>query len=183
MEDNLANWNILVADGKKSKRDSLSSGERTEISPNLFYLFLWKKGAEGISFIFRNFRRNSLIKLCTIDGDSPVIFLSLSNKGLTRQLIIPSIIGCERVCENLRGPPRKTKYFFMTDSVLVLWRNGEKRTPEGEWKERETVICQPMEGLTRFWPCACWRMSRRLIKRSWSTILNIWKVWEKSILK
>ena len=47
MEGNLANWNILVADGKESKRDFLSSGERTEISLNLFYFPLGKKVLKG----------------------------------------------------------------------------------------------------------------------------------------
>ena len=45
---------------------------------------------------------------------------------------------------NLRGPPRKAKYSWMTDSEQ--YREGKvKRTPGGEWKEHETESLQAVE--------------------------------------
>ena len=55
---------------------------------------------------------------------------------------------------NQRGPPRKAKYFWMTDSELVPWGKGENRTPEGEWKEHETINLQAVvERLKRLTAC------------------------------
>ena len=54
---------------------------------------------------------------------------------------------------NLRGPPRKAKYSWMTDSEK--YREGKvKRTPGGEWKEHETINLQPVGGrLKRLTAC------------------------------
>ena len=40
---------------------------------------------------------------------------------------------------NLRGPPRKAKYYLVTDSVLVARAKGEKNPGEGSEKVSETV--------------------------------------------
>ncbi len=50
---------------------------------------------------------------CTIDGESPVIDLDFS-LGL-----IPSSMGHVESRVNLRGPPRKAKYSYVTDSEVV----------------------------------------------------------------
>ncbi len=54
---------------------------------------------------------------------------------------------------NLRGPPRKAKYSWMTDSEQ--YREGKvKRTPGGEWKEHETINLQAVGGrLKRLTAC------------------------------
>ena len=54
---------------------------------------------------------------------------------------------------NQRGPPRKAKYSWMTDSEQ--YREGKvKRTPGGEWKEHETINLQPVGGrLKRLTAC------------------------------
>ena len=43
---------------------------------------------------------------------------------------------------NQRGPPRKAKYFWMTDSEIVPRGKGEKEPLEGSETEHETVSCQ-----------------------------------------
>ena len=43
---------------------------------------------------------------------------------------------------NQRGPPRKAKYFWMTDSETVPRGKGEKEPLEGSEIEHETVSCQ-----------------------------------------
>jgi len=40
---------------------------------------------------------------------------------------------------NLRGPPRKAKYSWVTDSEVVLRRKGEKNPLRGSEREHETV--------------------------------------------
>ena len=54
---------------------------------------------------------------------------------------------------NQRGPPRKAKYSWMTDSEK--YREGKvKRTPGGEWKEHETINLQSVkERLERLIAC------------------------------
>ena len=62
------NWNILVAEGKESKRDSLSSGERNGNSLNqVINLGSW----ENIKKIQKNL--DEAAETCTIDGESPVV--------------------------------------------------------------------------------------------------------------
>ena len=43
---------------------------------------------------------------------------------------------------NLRGPPRKAKYSWMTDSEIVPWGKGEKNPKKGSEREPETVRLQ-----------------------------------------
>ena len=62
---------------------------------------------------------------------------------------------------NLRGPPRKAKYSWVTDSEVVPRGKGEKEPLEGSEIEHETVNWQAVGGVT--WPRSCWRMNRRLI--------------------
>ena len=50
---------------------------------------------------------------CTRDGESPVIDIDFS-LGL-----IPSSMGHVESRVNLRGPPRKAKYSYVTDSEVV----------------------------------------------------------------
>ena len=62
------NWNILVAEGKESKRDSLSSGERNGNSLNqVFHLGSWENKKKHSN------RLNEAAETCTIDGESPVV--------------------------------------------------------------------------------------------------------------
>jgi hypothetical protein len=56
---------------------------------------------------------------CTIDGESPVV------KKVYNALNIPSSMGHVESRVNQRGPPRKAKYSQVTDSEIVLRRNGE----------------------------------------------------------
>ncbi len=63
------NWNILVAEGKESKRDSLSSGERNGNSLNqVFDLGLWENNFKKLSD-----NLDEAAETCTIDGESPVV--------------------------------------------------------------------------------------------------------------
>ena len=63
---------------------------------------------------------------------------------------------------NLRGPPRKAKYSWMSDSEK--YREGMvKRTSEEEWKEREIASYQTEDERLSVLLRACWRMFRRLI--------------------
>ena len=47
---------------------------------------------------------------------------------------------------NLRGPPRKAKYYLATDSGLVPWGKGEKYPGEGSEIVPETVGLQAVGG-------------------------------------
>ena len=62
---------------------------------------------------------------------------------------------------NQRGPPRKAKYSWMTDSEIVPWGKGEKNPRKGSEIEHETLSLQAVGGEN--WPRTCWRMCRRLI--------------------
>ena len=48
---------------------------------------------------------------------------------------------------NLRGPPRKAKYSWVTDSEVVPRGKGEKEPLEGSEIEHETVNWQAVGGL------------------------------------
>ena len=62
------NWNILVAEGKESKRDSLSSGERNGNSLNqVFNLGSWENNKKLQKSL------DEAAETCTIDGESPVV--------------------------------------------------------------------------------------------------------------
>lgn len=47
---------------------------------------------------------------------------------------------------NQRGPPRKAKYSWMTDSEIVPRGKGEKEPLSGSEIEHETVSCQAVGG-------------------------------------
>ncbi|NJM71133.1 MAG: hypothetical protein HC862_13370 [Scytonema sp. RU_4_4] len=47
---------------------------------------------------------------------------------------------------NQRGPPRKAKYYCVTDSETVPRGKGEKNPNEGSEKEHETISLQAVEG-------------------------------------
>jgi hypothetical protein len=55
-----------------------------------------------------------------VEGDSPVVE---SNEP---PVVIPSSARHEKPGVNLRGPPRKAKYYWTTDSVIVARAKGEK---------------------------------------------------------
>ena len=95
------NWNILVAEGKESKSDSLSSGERKGNSLNQFV----KTGVVGKQKKKLVDELDEAAESCTIDGESPVVKNSLYLK-----LFIPSSMGHVKSRVNQRGPPRKAKY-------------------------------------------------------------------------
>ena len=61
----------------------------------------------------------------TIEGDSPVI------KNFKDPICIPSSMGHVESRMNQRGPPRKAKYSWMTDSEIVPWGKGEKNPGRG----------------------------------------------------
>ena len=60
---------------------------------------------------------------------------------------IPSTTGHVKSCGNPGRPFSKTKYFLMTDSVIVPRGKGEKNPGEGSEIESETVCLQEVEGL------------------------------------
>lgn len=91
----------------------------------------------------------------TIDGESPVI---QKNNEKT-----PSNIEHVKFGVNQQGPPCKAKYFWVTNREIVPWGKGEIEPLLGSEIEHETLSLQIMGGLKN-WPCACWRMSRRLMK-------------------
>ena len=53
-------------------------------------------------------------------------------------------MGHEESRVNLRGPPRKTKYSWMTDSELVPWGKGEKNLEQRSEIDPETNYLQPV---------------------------------------
>jgi hypothetical protein len=54
--------------------------------------------------------------------------------------LIPSSMGHVESRVNLRGPPRKAKYSWVTDSEQVPRGKGEREPLEGSEREHETVI-------------------------------------------
>ena len=56
----------------------------------------------------------------TVEGDSPV------DESFDPPVVIPSSARHEKPGVNLRGPPRKAKYYWTTDSVIVARAKGEK---------------------------------------------------------
>lgn len=62
-------------------------------------------------------------------------------------MFIPSSMGHEKSRVNQRGPPRKAKYSWVTDSEVVPRGKGEKEPLEGSEIEHETVNWQAVGGL------------------------------------
>ncbi len=62
---------------------------------------------------------------------------------------IPSSARHEKPGVNPRGPPRKAKYYWTTDSVIVARAKGEKYPVEGSEIVPETMYLQAVGGL---WP-------------------------------
>lgn len=56
----------------------------------------------------------------TVEGDSPV------TESKTPLVTIPSSTRHVKPGVNPRGPPRKAKYYWTTDSVIVARAKGEK---------------------------------------------------------
>ena len=61
----------------------------------------------------------------TIKSDSLVV------ENWNNQNWIPSSMEHVKFRVNLRGPPRKAKYYWMTDSEIVPWGKGEKNPGRG----------------------------------------------------
>ena len=71
-------------------------------------------------------RKNEAAETCTIDGESPVVVISFFLISL-----IPSSMGHVESRVNQRGPPRKAKYSWVTDSEIVPRGKGEKNPRRG----------------------------------------------------
>ena len=132
-EANGVNWNILVTLGEENNSDSVSSGERTRISPNQFCY--GKAGVVGLQYRSLKYSRRCL-ESTTIEGESPVseILMTLSS--------ILSSAGPEKSCMNLAAPSAKAKYSWETDSEQVPWGKGEKYSEQESEIEPETVRLQ-----------------------------------------
>ena len=77
------------------------------------------------------------------EGESPV------SERNDPPAVIPSIARHEKPGVNQRGPPRKAKYYWTTDSVIVARVKGEKNPGEGSEIVPETMYLQAVGGL---WP-------------------------------
>lgn len=64
---------------------------------------------------------------------------------------------------NQRGPPRKAKYFWMTDSEIVPRGKGEKEPLEGSEIEHETVSCQAVGEKESFWFISFYKTKKKLV--------------------
>ena len=60
-----------------------------------------------------------------LEGENPVV------ENIRCSSCIPSSVGHVKPRMNPRGPPRKAKYSWMTDSVIVPWGKGEKNPGRG----------------------------------------------------
>ena len=134
-EANPENWNILVSGGKENKSDSPSSGDRTgnSLNRNCFGNY----GVEGPRYLI-SIRSGSLLESDTAEGESPVRVQIDKDSGIL------SRSGHEKSWLNLRGPSRKAKYFWETDSEPVPWGKGEKHPEQGSEIVPETVRLQPV---------------------------------------
>ena len=72
----------------------------------------------------------------TEEGDSPVQVIEVIDSGIL------SRAGHVKPCLNSRGPSRKAKYSWETDSELVPWGKGEKNPKKGSETDPETVRLQ-----------------------------------------
>ena len=75
------------------------------------------------------------------DGESPVVEIWADSNRY------PSIAGHVQSGENPRGPSRKAKYYWLTDSEQVPRGKGEKNPGEGSEIVPETVRLQAVEAL------------------------------------
>ena len=66
---------------------------------------------------------------CTIEGESPVA--ARMRQAPVTPPLIPSSMGHVKSRVNLRGPPRKAKYSWVTDSEPVPRGKGEKNPHRG----------------------------------------------------
>ena len=60
----------------------------------------------------------------------PLHCISFWTNGIV-PFFFPSSMEHVKFCVNQRGPPRKAKYYWMTDSELVPWGKGEKNPVRG----------------------------------------------------
>ena len=77
----------------------------------------------------------------TAEGDSPVV------ENREPLVVIPSSARHGKPGMNSRGPPRKAKYSWTTDSVIVARAKGEKYPGEGSEIVPETMHLQAVGGL------------------------------------
>ena len=77
------------------------------------------------------------------EGDSPVHEIAASSSGY------PSTAGHVQSGGNPRGPSRKAKYYWLTDSEQVPRGKGEKHPVEGSEIVPETVRLQAVGALCR----------------------------------
>ncbi len=78
----------------------------------------------------------SVLESRSIEGERPVDESGRKGPG------IPSTTGHEKSCGNLRGPSRKAKYSFATDSELLPLGKGEKYSCKESEIVPETVYLQ-----------------------------------------
>ena len=83
------------------------------------------------------------LEYCAIVGESPVI------ENITIWNCIPSRKGHVEPLLNLRVPPRKTKYYLITDSEPVPLGKGEKHPDEGSETVPDTGNLQAAEASLR----------------------------------
>ena len=76
------------------------------------------------------------MELWITEGENPVHEL----KALHSSIL--STARSETPCGNSPAPSGKAKYFWETDSELVLWRKGEKNPEQGSEIDHETVRLQ-----------------------------------------
>ena len=81
-------------------------------------------------------RLDKAFERCTREGESPVV------ENRTWSICIPSSTEPEKFRVNQRGPPRKAKYYCVTDREIVPRGKGEKNPGEGSEIEHETVSLQ-----------------------------------------
>ena len=81
-----------------------------------------------------------ILERITEEGESPVHETDYIPSSIL------STAGPEKSCGNLPAPSGKAKYFWETDSELVLWRKGEKNLEQRSEIDPETVRLQPVGG-------------------------------------
>ena len=134
------NWNILVTLGEENNSDSVSSGERTRISPNQFCY--GKIGVVGLRCDSLKYSRRCL-ESTTIEGESPVSEILITSSSIL------SSAGPEKSCMNLAAPSAKAKYSWETDSEQVPWGKGEKYPEQGSEIDPETIRLQAVGATPR----------------------------------
>lgn len=120
---NSVNWNILVAEGKESKRDSLSSGERNGNSLNqVFNLGSWENNLK----IHREFRRSSWnLHHRWWKSSSQKIEMNFCLSRVAWDTWNPVWISEDHLVR-LNTP----EWPIVNSTARERW----KRTPKGEWK-------------------------------------------------